>query len=35
MIPQDVMRMSLVGAIPKFAKGPNYPAGLDIERYVP
>ncbi len=27
---QDIMRISLVGGIPKFAKGPNYPAGLDI-----
>ena len=32
MIPQDIMRMSLVGSIPKFAKGPNYPAGLDIDK---
>ena len=32
MIPQDVMRFSLVGSIPKFARGPNYPAGLDIEK---
>lgn len=32
MIPQEVMRMSLVGAIPKFARGPNYPAGLDIDK---
>jgi len=32
MIPQDVMRFSLVGSIPKFAKGPNYPAGLDIDK---
>ena len=30
--PDDVMRISFVGAIPKFARGPNYPAGLDIER---
>ena len=30
MIPQDIMRISLVGSIPKFARGPNYPAGLDI-----
>jgi pimeloyl-[acyl-carrier protein] methyl ester esterase len=29
---QDIMRMSLVGSIPKFAKGPNYPAGLDIDK---
>jgi pimeloyl-[acyl-carrier protein] methyl ester esterase len=32
MVPQDIMRISLVGAIPKFAKGPNYPAGLDIDK---
>ncbi len=32
MIPQDIMRLSMVGSIPKFARGPNYPAGLDIER---
>ena len=32
MIPQDVMRLSLVGSIPKFARGPNYPAGLDIDK---
>ena len=32
MIPQDIMRMSLVGSIPKFAKGPDYPAGLDIHK---
>ncbi len=32
MIPQDVMRMSMVGSIPKFAKGPHYPAGLDIAK---
>jgi pimeloyl-ACP methyl ester carboxylesterase len=32
MIPQDIMRISLVGSIPKFAKGPNYPAGLDIDK---
>lgn len=29
-VAQDIMRISLVGGIPKFAKGPNYPAGLDI-----
>ena len=29
---QDIMRMSLVGSIPKFAKGSNYPAGLDIDK---
>ena len=32
MIPQDIMRISLVGSIPKFARGPNYPAGLDIDK---
>ena len=32
MVPQDIMRISLVGSIPKFAKGPNYPAGLDIDK---
>jgi pimeloyl-[acyl-carrier protein] methyl ester esterase len=32
MVPQEVMRMSLVGSIPKFARGPNYPAGLDIDK---
>jgi len=32
MIPQDIMRISLVGSIPKFARGPHYPAGLDIEK---
>jgi pimeloyl-[acyl-carrier protein] methyl ester esterase len=32
MIPQDIMRISLAGSIPKFAKGPNYPAGLDIDK---
>lgn len=30
MIPQEIMRISLAGSIPKFARGPNYPAGLDI-----
>jgi pimeloyl-[acyl-carrier protein] methyl ester esterase len=32
MVPQDIMRISLVGSIPKFAKGPGYPAGLDIDK---
>lgn len=32
MIPQDIMRMSLVGSVPKFARGANYPAGLDINK---
>ncbi len=27
-----VMRMSLAGSIPKFARGDNYPAGLDIDK---
>ena len=30
MVPQDIMRISLAGSIPKFARGNNYPAGLDI-----
>ena len=32
MAPQDIMRISLVGVIPKFAKGPNYPAGLGLDK---
>ena len=32
MMPEAVMRMSFVGSIPKFARGPSYPAGLDIEK---
>ena len=32
MIPQDIMRISLVGSIPKFAHSNNYPAGLDIDK---
>jgi len=32
MIPQDIMRISLVGSIPKFARSSNYPAGLDIDK---
>lgn len=32
MIPQEIMRMSFVGSVPKFARGPNYPAGLDIDK---
>ena len=31
-IPSDIMRMSFVGALPKFARSENYPAGLDIEK---
>ena len=30
--PADVMRISLVGSIPKFARSGDYPAGLDIEK---
>jgi len=30
MMPHEVMRMSLVGSIPKFARSPHYPAGLDL-----
>lgn len=29
---QDIMRMSLVGSIPKFTKAPNYPAGLGLDK---
>jgi pimeloyl-[acyl-carrier protein] methyl ester esterase len=32
MMPQDIMRISFVGSIPKFAKSPDYPAGLDIDK---
>jgi pimeloyl-ACP methyl ester carboxylesterase len=32
MIPNEIMRISFVGSIPKFAKGPNYPAGLDLAK---
>ena len=32
MVPADIMRISLVGSIPKFARGPRYPAGLDIDK---
>jgi len=32
MIPDEIMRISMVGAIPKFARGPHYPAGLDIDK---
>ena len=32
MIPQDIMRISLVGSIPKFARANSYPAGLDIDK---
>jgi pimeloyl-[acyl-carrier protein] methyl ester esterase len=32
MAPQDIMRISLVGSIPKFARGDHYPAGLDIDK---
>jgi pimeloyl-[acyl-carrier protein] methyl ester esterase len=32
MVPQDIMRISLVGVISKFAKGPNYPAGLELDK---
>jgi pimeloyl-[acyl-carrier protein] methyl ester esterase len=32
MIPEAVMRMSFVGAIPKFARASGYPAGLDIDK---
>lgn len=32
LIPEKVARMSLVGVVPKFARSPQYPAGLDMER---
>lgn len=32
VMPQEIMRMSLVGAIPKFARSNNYPAGLNIDK---
>lgn len=32
LMPEAVMRMSFVGSIPKFARGDNYPAGLDINK---
>jgi pimeloyl-ACP methyl ester esterase len=32
MIPGAIMRMSLVGSIPKFARTADYPAGLDIPK---
>ncbi len=31
-MPERVMRISFVGSIPKFARGENYPAGLDIDK---
>ena len=30
--PTRIQRLSFVGSLPKFARGPHYPAGLDIER---
>lgn len=32
LMSSDIMRMSFVGSMPKFARGPQYPAGLDIDR---
>jgi pimeloyl-[acyl-carrier protein] methyl ester esterase len=32
MVPQDVMRISLAGSIPKFVRGNDYPAGLDMDK---
>ena len=32
LMPQQIMRMSLVGSMPKFARTPTYGAGLDIEK---
>ena len=30
--PEQITRMSFVGSIPKFARSPHYPAGLDIDK---
>ncbi len=32
MMPAEIMRMSLAGSIPKFARSSHYPAGLDIDK---
>jgi len=32
MAPQEIRRISLVGVVPKFAKGPDYPAGLGLDK---
>lgn len=32
MVPDLVMRISMAGSIPRFARGPGYPAGLDIDK---
>ncbi|MBI3602781.1 MAG: alpha/beta hydrolase [Candidatus Omnitrophica bacterium] len=32
LISKRTLRISFVGSIPKFARGPSYPAGLDIDR---
>ncbi len=32
LMAENVMRLSFVGSIPKFARGPGYPAGLDIAK---
>jgi pimeloyl-[acyl-carrier protein] methyl ester esterase len=32
LVPQEIARISLVGSIPKFARGNDYPAGLDIDK---
>ena len=32
IMPETIMRISFVGSIPKFSRGPAYPAGLDIDK---
>lgn len=32
LFPEPIMRLSFVGSIPKFARSPGYPAGLDIDK---
>lgn len=32
LMAEDITRISFVGSLPKFARGPSYPAGLDIEK---
>ncbi|MDE2028568.1 MAG: alpha/beta hydrolase [Candidatus Omnitrophica bacterium] len=32
LMPHEVMRISMVGSIPKFTRSPDYPAGLDLEK---
>ena len=32
LIPEQIGRISFVGAVPKFARSPSYPAGLEIDK---